>query len=110
MWFNIGTPKNTYFPFGTNGKLVFYGVPILKHFKVLSKLLWFHEQNYLSLHTGEKPYCFAICSPVFERFDKIHITNAWDQNRYKAMTIMHKIGIDVKHIKILHAIKIAINT
>ena len=32
---NIGTPKNINFPFGTNGKLMVLGVPILKHFSVL---------------------------------------------------------------------------
>ena len=32
---NIGTPNNHLFPFGTNGKIVVLGVPILKHFRVL---------------------------------------------------------------------------
>ena len=27
----IGTPNNHHFPFGTNGKVVVLGVPILKH-------------------------------------------------------------------------------
>ena len=30
----IGTPNNHHFPFGTNGKVVVLGVPILKHFRV----------------------------------------------------------------------------
>ena len=35
MCSNIGTPNNHHFPFGTNGKLVVLGVPILlKHFRV----------------------------------------------------------------------------
>ena len=34
---NIGTPENINFPFGTNGKLMVLGVPILKHFMVLSQ-------------------------------------------------------------------------
>ena len=34
MCLNIGTPQNVNFPFGTNGKLMVLGVPILKHFKV----------------------------------------------------------------------------
>ena len=29
----IGTPKTINFPFGTNGKLMVLGVPILKHFR-----------------------------------------------------------------------------
>ena len=33
---NIGTPNNHHFPFGTNGKVVVLGVPILKHFRVLT--------------------------------------------------------------------------
>ena len=32
---NFRTPKIINFPFGTNGKLMFYGVPILKHFRVI---------------------------------------------------------------------------
>ena len=28
---NCGTPKTISFPFGTNGKLIILGVPILKH-------------------------------------------------------------------------------
>ena len=35
MCSNIGTPKIINFPFGTNGKLIVLGVPILKHFRVL---------------------------------------------------------------------------
>ena len=31
---NIGTPNDHHFPFGTNGKVVVLGVPILKHFRV----------------------------------------------------------------------------
>ena len=34
MWLNIGTPKNHHFSFGTNGKVVGLGVPLLKHFRV----------------------------------------------------------------------------
>ena len=34
MCSNIGTPNNHHFPFGTNGKIVVLGVPILKHFRV----------------------------------------------------------------------------
>ena len=32
---NIGTPKTINFLFGTNGKLMVLGVPILKHFRVI---------------------------------------------------------------------------
>ena len=34
MFLNIGTPKTINFPFGTNGKLMALGVPILKHIRV----------------------------------------------------------------------------
>ena len=34
MCLNIGIPKILNFPFGTNGKLMVLGVPILKHIKV----------------------------------------------------------------------------
>ena len=34
MYLNIGTPTTIDFPFGTNGKLMVLGVPILKHFRV----------------------------------------------------------------------------
>ena len=36
MCLNIGTPNNLHFPLGTNGKVVVLGVPILKHFRVVS--------------------------------------------------------------------------
>ena len=35
MYLNIGTPDYHHSPFGTNGKVVVFGVPILKHFRVL---------------------------------------------------------------------------
>ena len=34
MCLNIGTSKTINFPFGTHGKLMVLGVPILKHFRV----------------------------------------------------------------------------
>ena len=34
MCSNTGTPNNHHFLFGTNGKVVELGVPILKHFRV----------------------------------------------------------------------------
>ena len=34
MCLNIGTTNYHHFPFGTNGKVVVLGVPILKHFRV----------------------------------------------------------------------------
>ena len=46
MCLNIGTHKNINFSFETNGKLMALGVPILKHFRVVSKELsfeFFHE-------------------------------------------------------------------
>ena len=38
MCLNTGTPKNINFSFETNGKLMALGVPILKHFRVVSFL------------------------------------------------------------------------
>ena len=35
MCLNIGTLNNHHFPFGTNGKVVVLGVPILKHFRII---------------------------------------------------------------------------
>ena len=32
MYLNIGTPYNHHFPYGINGKVVVFGVPILKHY------------------------------------------------------------------------------
>ena len=34
MCLNTGRPKNINFSFETNGKLMAFGVPILKHFRV----------------------------------------------------------------------------
>ena len=33
---NTGTPNNHHFLFGTNGKVLVLGVPILKHFRVVA--------------------------------------------------------------------------
>ena len=47
MCLNIGTPKKINFQFETNGKLMVLGVPILKHFRVTTrvKILYkFHKQ------------------------------------------------------------------
>ena len=37
----IGTPKTIIFPFGTNGKLMVLGVPVLKHFRVCKEWLFY---------------------------------------------------------------------
>ena len=52
MWLNIGTPKKHYFPFGTNGKVVGFDVPVFKHFRVS---IFLHKNifRYPSL----KPFC-----------------------------------------------------
>ena len=39
IYLNFGTPKIMNFPFGTNGKLIILGVPILKHIRVNAALL-----------------------------------------------------------------------
>ena len=39
MCSNTGTPNNHHFVFGTNGKVVVLGVPILKHFRVIEWLV-----------------------------------------------------------------------
>ena len=41
MCSNTGTPNNHHFPFGTNGKVVVLGVPILKHFRVFTSFILF---------------------------------------------------------------------
>ena len=38
MCSNTGTPNIHHFPFGTHGKVVVLGVPILKHFRVYKYL------------------------------------------------------------------------
>ena len=40
MCLNIGTLKTVNFPFGTNGKLMVLGVPILKHFSIYKDILF----------------------------------------------------------------------
>ena len=39
MYLNIGTFKTINFPFGTNGKLIDLGVPILRHIRVIGLTL-----------------------------------------------------------------------
>ena len=45
MCLNIGTPNNHYFPFGTNENVEVLGVPILKHFRVVSKNISIFKQS-----------------------------------------------------------------
>ena len=45
MYPNFGTPKIINFPFGTTGKFIILGVPILKHITVFSILNCKTEQN-----------------------------------------------------------------
>ena len=59
MCLNIGIPKNHYFPFGTNGKVVVLGVPILKHFRVIynfivSALRWNRTKPKFSVFVKKK--------------------------------------------------------
>ena len=39
IYLNFGTPKIMNFPFGTNGKFIILGVPILKHNRVITHVL-----------------------------------------------------------------------
>ena len=39
MCLNYGTPRIINFPFGTNGKLIILGVPILKHIMIIMNLM-----------------------------------------------------------------------
>ena len=50
MCLDFGTPKNNKFlPFGTNGKFIILGVPILKHIRVSQVIeSWFN----IKPHTG----------------------------------------------------------
>ena len=51
MCSNIGTPKTINFPFGTNGKLMVLGVPILKHFRVTAEGIFLgNNLHYMSHH------------------------------------------------------------
>ena len=46
---NFGTPKIINFPFGTNGKLIILGVPILTHTSTLRYgMIWLFCVKYLS--------------------------------------------------------------
>ena len=65
MCLNIGTPKPINFPFGTNGKLMGFGVPILKHFKVKLKLkpslkALLEGNNFPGRQTGSKESCTPL--------------------------------------------------
>ena len=45
--------KSINFPFGTNGKLMVLGVPILKPFMVIGFLSWASAKT--QTHSGERP-------------------------------------------------------
>ena len=50
MYLNTGTHKNINFPFGTNGKLMVLGVPILSHFRVEAENNTKHSLRKLYFH------------------------------------------------------------
>ena len=60
MYLNIGTPNNYHFPFGTNGKVVVLGVPILKHSRYFLPNTDFNSINkyvYVYIHSGKDLNC-----------------------------------------------------
>ena len=73
MCSNIGMPINHHFPFGTNGKVVVLGVPILKHFRVYGKKRKQLSQKYsqsisqtlISQHINIKEYSLEEIIPIF---------------------------------------------
>ena len=46
MFLNIRTPKIINFPFQTNRKLMFYGIPILKHLRVIFDSLAENQKHF----------------------------------------------------------------
>ena len=62
----IRTPNNHHFPFGTNGKVVVLGVPILKHFRVDSIL------KRLSF-AGRQTESHKSCSPLLKWQRKLNM-------------------------------------
>ena len=62
MYLNIGIPNNHHFPFGTNGKVVVLGVPILKHFTVIWIIV---GQGPIALAVGVGGGCLDIFSLVY---------------------------------------------
>ena len=59
MCLNIGTTNYHHFPFGTNGKVVVLGVPILKHFRVNTGMLLSYILNLMILIIGT-PQTFLV--------------------------------------------------
>ena len=68
MCSNLGTPKTHRFPFGTNGKVVVLGVPILKHFRVAvfaKKKIHFNKMdNFLYLFQQSYQYYGRMIMPL----------------------------------------------
>ena len=59
MCLNIGTPKNFNFSFETDGKLMALGIPILKHFRVIT-FLYVPSFRHITITTLIK-ICIAYC-------------------------------------------------
>ena len=64
---NIGTPKTINFPFGTNGKLILLGVPILQHFSIQ---ILFLDSLVGAVHTGK-----SVLKPR-----KLSVYDKWQKN------------------------------
>ena len=70
MCSNIGTPNNHHFPFGTNGKVVVLGVPILKHFRVslflCSDVAYLSVPHLISGYSGLFTSMIVMCMADFQ--------------------------------------------
>ena len=60
MCSNIGTPKNHHFPFGTNGKVVVLGVPILKHLRVADNQFIKENTDWLVIGANHRHYYTSL--------------------------------------------------
>ena len=65
---NIGTPKIINFPFGTNGKLMILGVPILKRFKVSNNSMYMGP---IIFYREIESVCYEVDELAPELIDKV---------------------------------------
>ena len=97
MCSNIGTPNKHHFPFGTNGKVVVLGVPILKHFRVLHYGQTVHLKKKMEGHACFLKVFFGM-NPIARRKAKIvHNFGLSECN-----SIKRKIIVLSKDIKIIY--------
>ena len=72
MCLNTGSPKSINYPFGTNGKLMGLGVPILEHFRVTNRKKNIGSTKTINFPFGTNGKLMCLGVPILKHFRVNH--------------------------------------